>query len=139
MSDQEDHTPHFIDVHVGARIRMRRKMLNVSQQKLADAVGKTFQQIQKYENGANRVSCSVLYLFARELHTDVGFFFDGLPAADQDLDVAAEVDQVTLMMANNGGPELARLYVDLDPAQRASVLNVVKAIHDATAITRIAA
>lgn len=139
MSDQEDHTPHFVDVHVGARIRMRRRMLDVSQQKLADAVGKTFQQIQKYESGANRVSCSVIYLFARVLQTDVGFFFEGLPTIDQDLDVTAEVDEITAMMAHNGGPELARLYVDLEPAQRASVLNVVKAIYDAAASPRVAA
>ena len=139
MSNQEDLQPHFVDVHVGARIRMRRRMLNVSQQQLADAAGKTFQQIQKYENGANRVSCSVLFLFARRLQVDVGFFFEGLPAIDQDLDATAEVDQVTAMMAHNGGPELARLYVDLDPSQRASVLNVVKVIHDAATQTRIAA
>jgi len=139
MSVQEDHHPHPVDVHVGARIRMRRRMLHISQQTLAAAVDKTFQQIQKYENGVNRVSCSVLYHFARVLQVEVGFFFEGLPAIDEDLDAAAEVDQITLMMANNGGPELARMYVDLEPSQRAGVLTIVREIHEAVTNVRTAA
>ena len=126
----EDQTPHPVDVHVGTRIRARRLMLGMSQTDLADAGGKTFQQIQKYERGANRVSASVLYMFAHQMKVAPGYFFEGLPGPDQDLDLTAEPDVVMTMMTRHGGPELARMYVDLGPAQRAGVLNVVKSIHD---------
>ena len=71
--------PSPIDIHVGARIRLRRKMLGTTQQQLADAVGLTFQQIQKYERGMNRVSASKLYAIAAALRTSISYFFEGLP------------------------------------------------------------
>src|SRR5580692_8901907 len=74
----EDRSPNPVDLHVGARIRMRRRMLGVSQEKLADALGLTFQQVQKYERGANRVSASKLYEIAAALKTPVAYFFEGL-------------------------------------------------------------
>ena len=67
--------PHAIDVHVGKRIRMRRCLLNISQEKLAEAVNLTFQQIQKYERGTNRVSASRLFQFARILDVPVNYFY----------------------------------------------------------------
>src|SRR5579875_3340915 len=70
--------PDPIDVEVGARIRVRRKFLSLSQQTLAEALGLTFQQVQKYERGANRVSASKLYEIARALQTPVSYFFEGL-------------------------------------------------------------
>jgi transcriptional regulator with XRE-family HTH domain len=70
--------PSPVDVHVGARVRMRRKMLNISQEQLANALGLTFQQVQKYERGANRISASKLYDIARTLQAPVSSFFDGL-------------------------------------------------------------
>src|SRR5215212_8586427 len=79
MPDKDqDRMPNPVDLHVGARIRMRRKILGVSQEKLADDLGLTFQQVQKYERGANRVSASKLYEIARSLQTPVAFFFEGL-------------------------------------------------------------
>lgn len=72
-------TPDPIDQHVGNRIRRRRTALRLSQSHLGDGVGLTFQQIQKYETGANRVSCSRLYQFARLLNVEVDYFFDELP------------------------------------------------------------
>src|SRR5580698_3474137 len=74
----ESRLPNPIDLHVGARIRLRRRMQGVSQEKLADALGLTFQQVQKYERGANRVSASKLYEIAAALHAPVSYFFDGL-------------------------------------------------------------
>lgn len=68
-----------IDVHVGSRIRVRRTSLRVSQEQLAAEVGLTFQQIQKYERGANRVGSSRLFELARALDVPIGFFFDDLP------------------------------------------------------------
>lgn len=71
--------PNPVDIHVGGRIRMRRTLLGLNQEKLGDAVGLTFQQIQKYERGANRVGASRLYEFSRILDVPVSFFFDELP------------------------------------------------------------
>ena len=69
-----------VDMHVGSRIRLRRHLLGLSQTKLGDAVGLTFQQIQKYENGANRVGASRLFQLATVLNVPVAFFFDAMPS-----------------------------------------------------------
>ena len=71
---------HPVDVHVGARMRQRRTILGMSQTKVADAVGLTFQQIQKYERGSNRVGSSRLFEFAKVLDVPVSHFFDEMPA-----------------------------------------------------------
>lgn len=68
-----------IDVHVGKRVRIRRKLLDMSQTDLGDAVGLTFQQIQKYERGANRISASVLFRLSEVLDVPISFFFDDMP------------------------------------------------------------
>lgn len=68
-----------IDRYVGSRLRVRRLGLGMSQTKLGQAIGVTFQQVQKYENGANRVGASNLYKMAKALGVDVGFFYDGMP------------------------------------------------------------
>lgn len=77
--------PHPVDVHVGAKIRTRRKELGLSQQALAEACGVSFQQIQKYERGANRLSCSVLVMAAAALQAPPGYFVDDAPGAPQEL------------------------------------------------------
>jgi transcriptional regulator with XRE-family HTH domain len=74
--------PDPTDRHVGARIRMRRMMLGISQTKLGDAVNLTFQQVQKYEKGRNRVSASRMQQFAKILHVPISFFFEGAPEAN---------------------------------------------------------
>ena len=73
--------PHPIDVHVGARVRMRRTLLGMSQKKLGRAVGVTFQQIQKYERGVSRIGAGRLFNLSRILDVPVSFFFEGLPAS----------------------------------------------------------
>jgi transcriptional regulator with XRE-family HTH domain len=79
MSDGSDgRRPREVDVHVGGRVRMRRKLISVSQGRLADALGLTFQQVQKYELGANRISASKLYEIAKILKVPIAFFFLGL-------------------------------------------------------------
>ncbi len=70
--------PNPIDTHVGTRLRLRRTMLKMSQETLASLVGVTFQQIQKYESGTNRISASRLYLISSVLEVPIGFFFEGL-------------------------------------------------------------
>ena len=73
--------PNPIDHHVGSRVRMRRLMLAMSQEKLGDALGLTFQQVQKYEKGATRISASRLQQISHILQTPVEFFFEGAPNA----------------------------------------------------------
>ena len=73
--------PHPVDVHVGSRVRLRRTMLHMSQEKLAAALGVTFQQVQKYERGSNRVSASRLWDMGRVLNAPVSFFFEGIEGA----------------------------------------------------------
>ena len=70
--------PNPVDVHVGTRVRMRRQVLKMSQEKLGDQLGVTFQQVQKYERGANRVGASRLWKMSQVMDVPVGFFFDGL-------------------------------------------------------------
>jgi transcriptional regulator with XRE-family HTH domain len=78
-ASNDDRSPNPVDVHVGDRIRRRRRALGISQDKLAESLGLTFQQVQKYERGANRVSASKLYQIARALQASIPYFFDGLP------------------------------------------------------------
>jgi transcriptional regulator with XRE-family HTH domain len=70
---------HEVDIHVGSRVRLRRRILGISQTKLGDALGLTFQQIQKYENGSNRISASRLFEISQILSVEPEFFFLGLP------------------------------------------------------------
>jgi transcriptional regulator with XRE-family HTH domain len=72
--------PNPIDRHVGSRVRMRRMMLGMSQEKLGDALGLTFQQVQKYEKGANRIGASRLQQISQILQVPVSFFFEGAPS-----------------------------------------------------------
>jgi transcriptional regulator with XRE-family HTH domain len=72
-------TPNPVDVHVGSRLRQRRTLTGISQEKLGDAVGLTFQQIQKYERGANRIGASRIYELSNILDVPVSFFFDEMP------------------------------------------------------------
>jgi len=74
-----EHRPSPIDVHVGARVRLRRTLLGMSQEKLGEALGLTFQQVQKYERGVNRIGASRLFDLARVLDVPIGFFFDDMP------------------------------------------------------------
>lgn len=71
--------PNPVDVYVGSRVRLRRTMLGMSQEKLGELLGLTFQQVQKYERGTNRVSASRLYDLARVLQVPVSHFFEGMP------------------------------------------------------------
>ena len=74
-----EHRPSPIDVHVGSRVRLRRTLLGMSQEKLGEALGLTFQQVQKYERGVNRIGASRLFDLSRVLDVPIGFFFDDMP------------------------------------------------------------
>lgn len=111
--------PHQIDKHVGARLRMRRMMLNMSQSNLGEALGITFQQIQKYEKGTNRVSASRLQQIAQVLQVPVPFFFEGVahPEKDPKADVQAALPAETVeFFATRDGLALARAFVRIGTA-----------------------
>src|ERR1700722_3677384 len=72
--------PNPIDVHVGSRVRLRRTLLGMSQEKLGNAIGLTFQQVQKYERGANRIGASRLYDLSHVLDVPVSYFFEEMPS-----------------------------------------------------------
>ena len=117
---------HPTDRHVGMNIRTRRKAIGMSQITLAQAVGLTFQQIQKYERGLNRVSASKLFEVARALSVPVSFFFDGLV---QSTGEGGEGDSAALaLLATAEGAEMATYFSKLPIATRKSIAAVVRAI-----------
>jgi len=107
-------TPHPVDLHVGRRLRGRRKLLKVSLETLAEAIGVAYQQLQKYELGRNRISASTLYRIAAALQTPIDYFYEGLPApahkADDADDGRGELD---LLLTLPGGLDLVRSLIPL--------------------------
>ncbi len=75
--------PNYVDVHVGSRVKLRRKLVNMTQEAVAERLGLTFQQVQKYEKGTNRISGSRLYQFSLILGVKVQFFFEEMPDVEQ--------------------------------------------------------
>ena len=125
--------PNPIDVHVGSRVRLRRTLLGMSQEKLARAVGLTFQQIQKYERGANRIGASRLFQFTRVLDVPVSFFFDDMPSdAGHGIPGLAEGPAETFEQGNVARREtleLVRAYYKItDPAVRRRMFDLTKAL-----------
>jgi len=118
--------PNPIDVHVGKRIRMRRLLLGMNQETLANALGLTFQQVQKYEGGANRVSASRLSETAKILGVPISFFFTDLQASEAAQ--TAEEREWRERMERPETIELIRLYYAIsNPAIRQQFLEMVKA------------
>mgnify|MGYP003552263115 CR=1 FL=1 len=121
-----------IDQHVGKRLRRRRRLLGLTQQQLAESIGVKFQQIQKYECGANRVTASRLYELSVALNVPVNYFYEGLavqgassPANDRDR-IAADV------MSRKETLELIRAYYKLGERPRRKLLDLAKALEDET-------
>ena len=121
---------HPVDLYVGARLRIRRKMMGLSQTQVADALGITFQQIQKYERGANRISASKLHAAAMFLKTPVAFFFEGLEDPGSVDTTAAELaNEMAAFWSLPGGPDLARAFAAIDSAgMRKHLLDLARAI-----------
>ena len=107
--------PHSIDVYVGSRLRARRLALGMSQEKLADAVGITFQQIQKYEKGSNRISASRVQQLSNILQVAVGYFFEKAPG-HQKLK-APSGDYVSEFLATADGRALAKAFMQIKNTQ----------------------
>lgn len=122
-----DRGPNPVDRHVGLRIRMRRKELGISQERLAYAVGLTFQQIQKYERAANRVSASKLWELAQALHTGVTYFYDGLTEIEANGPLPRASMQDFLLTPD--GLELAACFPRIaSPRLRRKVLELVRVL-----------
>jgi transcriptional regulator with XRE-family HTH domain len=130
LGPDADRSPNPVDLHVGARIRMRRKVLGVSQEKLADELGLTFQQVQKYERGANRVSASKLYEIARALSAPVSYFFEGLSetAGQTVIGDGAEASMHDFLMTPEG-LELAAVFPRIKRSRiRRRLLDLVRSM-----------
>ena len=130
----ESRLPNPVDLHVGARIRLRRRMQGVSQERLAESLGLTFQQVQKYERGANRVSASKLYEIAATLRTPISYFFDGLddPASGRAASEAS-IDEQTVhaFLMTSEGLDLARGFTRIPRGRvRRRLLELVRALAD---------
>ena len=119
--------PNPIDIHVGKRIRIRRLLLGMNQERLANALDLTFQQVQKYEAGANRVSASRLAATAEILGVPISYFFGDLPAANTEVSADDQVRREQLERPET--IELIRLYYAIpNPTVRHQFLEMVKAV-----------
>ena len=127
--------PNPIDRHVGSRVRMRRMLAGVSQEKLGEALGLTFQQIQKYEKGSNRISASRLQQIAKMLDVPVAFFFDGAPTGDMPaggFSDAASTSYVSDFLATSEGVQLAKAFVRIKSGRaRRRIIDLTEALAEA--------
>lgn len=118
--------PNYVDVHVGSRIRMRRQLIGMSQEKLGELLGITFQQVQKYEKGANRISASRLYYTAKILGVPVQFFYDDLPGAENaGMGEPREEDTVLSSLMNIEGVTLAKAFRDADSNHKRKLISTI--------------
>ena len=118
--------PHPVDVHVGKRVRHRRWLAGMTQQQLAESVGIKFQQIQKYETGANRISASRLWDIAHALGVPVSYFFEGL-----DQSARAETGLPGDLLADKEALELVRSYYAIPEQQRRRLFDLARVLSDA--------
>ncbi len=127
--------PDPIDVHVGGRVRLRRMLIGMSQEKLGEALSLTFQQVQKYEKGANRIGAGRLFRIAQLLGVSVQFFFDDAPGAQAGSRMGfSESDPTPMLMDFVNTPEgihLNRAFAGVrDPAVRKRIVDLIKALAD---------
>lgn len=125
--------PNPIDIHVGSRIRLRRTMLGMSQEKLGDSLGITFQQIQKYEKGTNRVGASRLQNISSILNVPVAFFFEDAPGdsstGQAGLAESSSSNYVVDFLSSSEGLQLNRAFVKIqDPKIRRRIVDLVKSL-----------
>jgi transcriptional regulator with XRE-family HTH domain len=123
--------PNPVDRHVGSRVRLRRQLLNMSQEKLGEELGVTFQQVQKYERGANRIGAGRLWVLARVLDVPVSFFYEGVSGSIMTPGFA-EGDQTPIVddfIQSSDGVALAQAFAKIkDPKVRRRVLELVRTL-----------
>ena len=119
--------PNSTDAYVGSKVRMRRKMLSMSQEKLGEQLGITFQQVQKYEKGANRIGASRLQAISQILEMPISYFFPAEPAVAGGMGENAQSDYVSDFMMSSEGIELNRAFAQIkDPKLRHKVIDLVR-------------
>ena len=122
--------PNPIDKHVGSRVRMRRMMLSMSQEKLGDALGLTFQQVQKYEKGTNRIGASRLQQISLILQVPVAFFFEGAPpppGKSYELSEASSPEYLTNFLASSDGLKLVKAFTRVpSTALRRRIIDLIE-------------
>ena len=131
-------TPNPIDVHVGSRMRLRRMLIGMSQEKLGEKMGLTFQQIQKYEKGVNRIGASRLFQLSQIMGIPVQFFFEEAPVVgnhrDEEATGFAESEgenYIVSFLNTREGLELNRAFLKItDPKVRRSVVELVRSLAD---------
>ena len=126
--------PNPTDKHVGSRVRMRRMMLGMSQEKLGDSLGLTFQQVQKYEKGTNRIGASRLQQISQILQVPVSFFFEGAPSAQilgrhEGMGEAPSPAYVSDFLATSDGLALTKAFMRIDDSKlRRRIVDLVEQI-----------
>jgi transcriptional regulator with XRE-family HTH domain len=125
--------PNPIDIHVGSRVRLRRMMLGMSQEKLGEHLGITFQQIQKYEKGTNRIGASRLQHIASTLQVPVAFFFEDAPGTPGDppggLNEARPAQYVVNFLSSSEGIQLNKAFVRIkDVKLRRRIIDLVRTV-----------
>lgn len=121
--------PNPIDRHVGLRIRMRRKELGISQERLAESIGLTFQQVQKYERAANRVSASKLWEMSRALSASISYFYEGLDDSLERPGANAPRESMQDFLLTPEGIELAQVFPKIAKSRlRRKILDLVRAM-----------
>jgi transcriptional regulator with XRE-family HTH domain len=125
-------SPNPVDKHVGSRVRMRRMMIGMSQEKLGEKLGITFQQIQKYEKGTNRVGASRLQQIATVLAVSPAFFFEGAPVPEMGGEALAESPSpayVSDFLATSDGLALTKAFMKIkDPKVRRRIVDLVESM-----------
>lgn len=134
-AERSSRKPNPIDAHVGTRVRLRRMLLGMSQEKLGEHLGLTFQQVQKYEKGVNRIGASRLFDLSRVLGVPVQFFYDEAPAELVDAPLAPGFSErptetyVIEFLSTREGLELNKAFVKIsDPRVRRSVVELVRTL-----------
>ena len=125
-----------IDLHLGRRLRRRRRLLGLTQQQLASAVGIRFQQIQKYECGANRISAARLWQLSEALEIPIGYFYDGLTEAQErkEREIVAPEPRAGEVMARKETMDLIRAYYQLGERPRRRLLDLAKSLNTEAAV-----
>lgn len=125
---------HPIDIHVGRRLRQRRRLLGLTQEKLAKAVDIRFQQIQKYESGSNRISASRLWSLSKALDVSIAYFFEGMNGAEPKLEIDIKEEYGITETPAEGlldekeTMDLVRYYYRLDEEPRRRLLDLARAL-----------
>ena len=130
---------NVIDAHVGHRVRMRRTLVGMSQERLGELLGLTFQQVQKYERGMNRIGAGRLYELAGILGVPVSFFYEGIDVAAASVEGGSAAPVIPVFARNGEGHQLGLAFMRIkDPHVRRKVVDLVRSLGETDAPEKIA-